>query len=237
MSDLFTPETNDQVVSSTFEELVGEGKKYKSPEDVAKAIAEKDRFILQLQNENAEARAKIGESATIEEIMTQIRSMNQPAPTPSPSLVPEPESGKLDPSKLNEIVSQMLAEKDAAQKAAANKALVERTLLEKWGADANINLNKKASELGVSIDYLKKIAHDTPSVFFNLVGLDKVSAPVPGVAPRSSVQAPPAGTGERTKSHYDRLKAANPVEYFSPKIQNQMYKDAMRLGESFFDKD
>lgn len=233
MSDLFTPAAPDQVVA-TLEALVGEDKKYKTVDDLAKAAVEKDRYIAQLQSEMAEARKEIGSKATLDEIMTKIREMTPSAP-PSPSAQPGPESEKQD---VTELVSKMLEEREQTQKVESNKSLVERTLLEKWGNDANLNLNKKASELGVTLDYLKRLSLESPKVFFNLVGLDKVQTTTPAApAPRGSVTLPPSGSGERTKSFYDNIKKANPAEYFSPKIQNQMYKDAMRLGESFFDKD
>lgn len=233
MSDLFTPAAPDQVVA-TLEALVGEDKKYKTVDDLAKAAVEKDRYIAQLQSEMAEARKEIGSKATLDEIMTKIREMTPSAP-PSPSAQPGPESEKQD---VTELVSKMLEEREQTQKIESNKSLVERTLIEKWGNDANLNLNKKASELGVTLDYLKRLSLESPKVFFNLVGLDKVQTAQPvAPAPRGSVTLPPSGSGERTKSFYDNIKKANPTEYFSPKIQNQMYKDAMRLGESFFDKD
>ena len=236
MSDLFTPAAPDQA-PATLDALVGEGKKYKTVDDLAKAAVEKDRFIDQLQAETAAMRQEIGSKATLDEIMTKIREMT-PSTPPSPQLPPGPDSEKLDQTKINELVSEMLNAREANQKTESNKAVVERTLIEKWGPDANLNLNKKALELGVTLDYLKKLSLESPKVFFNLVGLDKAQTQTPTApAPRGSVTLPPAGSGERTKTFYDNIKKANPTEYFSPKIQNQMYKDAMRLGESFFDKD
>lgn len=239
MTDIFTPvDIETQEIDNPYEALVGDGKKFKTNDDLAKAKLESDRFIKQLLSEQAELRQEVSQKATIEEIMTQIKNMSQPSQVQSPHERPQESGTGADTPDLENLVSQLFEKRTAAEKLNANKTAVHNKLTETWGADAQINLNKKANELGVSLEYLARISQESPSAFYRLVGLDaqpKNIAAVP-TAVRSTVNTPiNSGSGERTKAHYDNLKRVNPTEYFSAKIQNQMYKDAMKLGEAFYD--
>lgn len=235
MDELFKPadiQTPD--VENPLEALVGPDKKYKTVEDLAKAALEKDRFIGQLQNETAELRKEVTGKQTIDEIMTQIRSLSKPEVQPNQQpQAPE----KTDADSIAELVAKLLDQKESEKRTSGNEQLVSQTLQEKFGADAQLHLTKKAKELNVSLDYLKSVAKSAPAAFFRLIGIEENQKPhqaVPITVRPGSIQPTPQGADVRNKAHYDKIKAQNPAEYFSPKIQNQMYKDAMKLGESFF---
>lgn len=237
MSDIFQPinVTNDESVS--FEALVGEDKRFKTSDDLAKAKIESDRFIDQLKRENDELRKEVTSKATLDEIMTKIREMNAPQGQQPPVTPPaNPDNGS--PQNIESVVATLLEKRSLEDRVRSNTEVVSQTLQEKFGADAQIHLNKKAKELGVSLDYLRRIASESPKAFFTLIGVSNerpVAAPV--VAPRvlGQVHNEPVGSdGQRNKAYYDKIKAVNPAEYFSPKIQNQMYKDAMKLGDAFY---
>jgi len=49
--DVFSTQTGDQTSKTSLEELVGEGKKFKTVEDLAKGKLEADSFIAQLEGE------------------------------------------------------------------------------------------------------------------------------------------------------------------------------------------
>jgi len=203
---------------------------------LAKAKFESDNFIKQLEAEAAEMRKEVSSKQTMEEIMTQIKALGT-KPTPvEPPLAPP--TAPATPEDIEVTVAKLLERRTVEERAKSNRQVVEEKVLSKWGADAQLNINKKAKELGVTVDYLQKIALDNPNVFFTLTGLDKEpQAPAPVVAPRSRelAPAPQNQTGERTRSYYIALKQRNPTEYFSTKIRQQEMKDALALGERFFD--
>lgn len=236
MSDLFTPadiQTND--VTDPLEALVGEGKKFKTVADLAKAKLESDAFIEQLKREAAELRNEVSSKATIDEIMTQIRSLS-PKPPVEAQPNPSPANPPSNPDDLETVVLSLLDKKSKQETLTRNQQLVEQKLTEKWGADAQINLTKRANELGVDLNYLKKMAYESPNSFFELVGLNRQPAASPPlVAPRSGVNVQPPQDGvNRNQAYYTALKQKNPTEYFSPKVQNQMMKDALNQGSTFF---
>jgi hypothetical protein len=238
MADIFSPvETDDNQIDNPLEVLVGEGKKFADVSALAKAKLEADNFIKQIERENAELRAKVSSQATVDEIMTQIKTL-APRPAPVEPHNEPPKANPATPEELEQVVASLLEKRTAADRISKNRQTVEEKVLEKWGSDAQININKKAKELNVSVDYLQKVASDSPSVFFRLVGLDQTPAPVaPVVAPRSNQQISPQPTGgeKRTQAYYNGLKSRDFKTYISPKVQNQMMKDALQLGEGFFD--
>lgn len=238
MADIFAPVPVDLQETDPlkiYAEKFGDGQNIDVAK-LAKAKFESDNFIKQLEAEAQEMRKEVSSKATIDEIMTQIRTLGAKPPEVKPPQ--EPQNPPASPEELETLVAKMLERRSAEDRVKSNRQIVEEKVLAKWGADAQININKKAKELGVTVEHLQKIALDTPTVFFALTGLDKeVQAPPPLVAPRSREQAPalPNANGERTRSYYLGLKQRNPTEYFSAKVRQQEMKDALALGERFFD--
>lgn len=238
MTDIFQPVdvTNDEPV--TFEALVGEGKKFKTSDDLAKAKAESDRFIQRLQKEAEELRREVASKQTIDEVLTRVREMSNPPQVQQPPVTPPVNLDTGSNENIESVVAKLLEQRKSEDRIRSNTDAVQTVLQEKFGADAQIHLNKKAQELNVSLDYLRRIASESPKAFFSLIGVSEerqVSQPV--AAPRALGQVQPQGVnsnGTRNKSYYDSIKAKNPTEYFSSKTQNQMYKDAMTMGESFY---
>lgn len=239
MADIFAPIPLDLVDSDPlkiYATKFGDG----TTIDVAKlatAKHESDTFIDQLQRENAEMRKQVSSQATMDEIMTQIKALGPK----TPALVEphsEPPKTPATADELEVIVANLLKKRQSEDLVKSNTRLVEEKVLAKWGADAQVNINRKAKELGVSVEHLQKIALETPTVFFALTGLDKeVQTPAPIVAPRSrdSGPAPTPTGGERTAKFYADMRQRNPTEYFSKKTQQQQMKDALALGERYFD--
>lgn len=232
MSEIFTPvdvQTNDTPVPQSLEDLVGPDKKYKTPEDLAKAVHEKDRFIQRLQEENAEARQAVTRQLTIEEILTQIKSATPPV---NPSTPPEPRvPDQQQTPDVNEIVKQALNQREAENRHARNLEQVTQKLLDKFGADAQLHINKKAQELGVSVEYLQNQAKDNPNVFYRLIDIDRqtqITPPTPAPTGRQAANLPPANSGIRDLAYWQKLKAQDPKKYFSQEMILQRFKDEER---------
>ena len=239
MDNLFQPvdiQTND--ATDPYEALVGEGKKFADAKALAKAKLEADSFIEQLKREADEMRKEVSSKATIDEIMTQIRALSPRPPQVEQPQTP-PNANTATPEELETVVAKLLEKRTIEDRVKSNRQLVEEKLAEKWGADAQVNLNRKAKELGVTLESLQKMALETPTVLFAALGLNGPTTQVaPPVAPRSTQRVPEAPdviNGRRTKAFYQAMKQRNPTEYFSAKVRQQEMKDALALGESFFD--
>lgn len=93
-----TPPTD---VKEYLSELVGEGKKYKTEEDLAKAYSNADNFIETLKSEKRELEAKMEKSKTIEDVL---KAINTPESTPEPGISPEPTP--IEPAAVPEPASE-----------------------------------------------------------------------------------------------------------------------------------
>lgn len=253
MTDLFTQTNTNNPPTDTnknyFEELVGEGKKFKSQEDLARAKVESDRFIEQLKGELGGIRQELNTRLTIEQMMDKIS-------TPR-SETPNSESGSHQPSGNGEggakqiteediarLVEQRLSQADKLRTQEANLNFVRSSLEEKYGPQFATHLKEAASTLGVGEEFLNNLAKEQPKAFLKLIENETPKQPTASntnglfTPPQGRQMAPVKGftpTGDRKMSYYNDLKAKDPSTYWSPSVQNQLHQDALRLGETFFD--
>lgn len=217
--------------------LVGPTGRFKSVEELAKAKLKSDQFIEQLKAENAELRGKQSTSQTLESVMAQIKqefNSNRSDGQNNQNL--ENHENTIDDSKLKDIVTKLLSETETERTVKANREKVADALKVTWGGDAQILLNQKARELGMSLVDLRGIADRSPSAFYRLVGLDiQREAPVNAPTGTVTVNGNQKNFGvNKPKSFYDKLKATDSKTYFSTSNQRKMYEDAMKLGNAFF---
>lgn len=251
MTDLFSSTTNGDapVVDPSknyLEELVGEGKKFKSQEDLARAKLESDAFIARLQGELQGIRTELNTRLTVEQMMDKITAAKEAtnSNTNGNQPVVNGDSGakSLTEEDLTALVEDRISKIEKARIQESNLNQVRQVLTEKFGADFPSHLKQTAATLGVGEEFLNNLAKEQPKAFLALVGQEapKVSTPQPNLfTPTPSQQIPRTPsftpTGERKKSFYDDLKAKDAAAYWSPKVQNQMHQDAIKLGEVFFD--
>jgi len=221
--------------------LVGEGKKFKSVEDLARGKLESDNFIKRLLDEQKTLRDELLAAKRLEEIVDKLSQKTNSTPPNDPNHTNH--NGEDDKGKqtvdFDELVERALSKKEQERRQLSNIDEVQRTLTEAWGPAFAQKLVAEAAALGMSKEEVNSLAASNPKALYRLVGLE-------GARPtqRNDVFTPPSSnvnttgfkpnTGERTKAYYDKLKRENPSLYFSSKIQQQEYQDAMRLGDRFF---
>lgn len=265
-NDPFTPTAEPDALSNIdnrpaidpsknyLEELVGDGKKFKSVEDLARGKAEADAFIQSLLREKQELREDLNKAKTVEDLLASLKGERDTTMTNHSNNSPNhgnASSGaiggtgtdSLDLESIKQMVKQDLAKEQDAQRRRNNYENVVSTLTQAHGSQAGAYLANKAKELGVTTEYLRDLAEDKPQVLYSLLGSQQAaSAPA-----RRDVFTPPANqvntplgtskpTGEhKTLSYYQALKAKDIKTYNSPKTMVQMHKDALALGDRFFD--
>lgn len=237
MTDLFD---NDQTVEVTFDALVGEGKKFKSADDLARAKIEADRFIEQLKKEADEARTELRSRLSLEELSEQLLSRTvQPNPgTPPQEADRRQDDPPANPIDLKAELQKLLQEEKTKASREQNIAEARKALKDRFGGDYNATLRQIAEELGVSDKFLADTAATSPVAFLKLV--DSVKAPDP-----NRPLAPPQGHVDTSKqfnpqsvknnAYYQRLRKEDPKRYFSKQIQRELYEEAMRQGSKFFE--
>jgi hypothetical protein len=240
MADVFdTPQTGAQE-SSLIDELVGEGKKFATIEDLAKGKLEADSFIEQLQGENKltreqliELEGKTNKQATIAELIDVVKGSNKQ----------ETEEGNqpISDDILSKKIEEILGNKTVEQTRETNYKQANQAVLDKVNGDveaAKSYVAERAKQLGTSVEKLKALGEESPVAFRELMKLDP-STGSPGVTSLAGV-TPPQNTplvieGHKTKAYYDQLKKEiGPQKYWSDtKIQAQYLKDATALEDRF----
>lgn len=229
-----------------FEELVGDDKKFKTPQDLARAKLESDSFIERLKRENEQIRTELNARLTVEQLMDKVTASKE---TPNQPLGNQPENnGEGGAKTFNEediarIVEQRITEKERTRIQESNLNQVRQALTEKFGPDFASQLKQTADSFGVGEEFLNNLAKEQPRAFLALVDREGPKTPqntqVNLFTPSPSVQTPRTQgftpTGDRKMSYYEDLKRKDQALYWSPKVQNQMHQDAIKLGDVFFD--
>jgi hypothetical protein len=228
-----------------FAELVGDGKKFKTQQDLARSKYEADQYIEILKKRqdqiNAEYLAVQKDNmarAKLEELIDRL-SKTPNSNTYDPPEVKDDKPG-FDPNQIKSLVSQEYLEQEKNRKQADNFRMVQDKLKERYGNNYQNVLKEQLVELGISDAELNDMARKQPKVLIKTLGLD--------AAPQTEgFQAPPQSrqrtnqfghtAQERTWSWYQNLKKTDPKAYLSKEIAVQMHNDAQRLGEKFRDGD
>jgi hypothetical protein len=232
---------DENQVSPLLATLVGEDKKYKSVDDLAKAYAHADVFIEQLKSEKATTETEKREAEErAAKLEAQLEILNKLATNPKADeangtktpAVEEPKSDDID-TKIRATV-ELLSEE---QKQKTNSAQVDQVLIEKFGEPekATEYLKAKAAELGVGIKFLTDLAKTSPTAFYATVGLNTSQAKS-DPAPRSTVNTTilqGSAVKPNTYAWYQQLRKENKALYNTARIQTQMHADASKPG--FYD--
>lgn len=230
----------DNETAASLETLVGEGKKYANADELAKAYQHASTYIEQLKTENSGIREDLNKRATAEEILEQIRKgADRPSGNTeeiTPPVVKPPVS---DDDLVNRIREVTTAERER-ERIAINVTTVADALVATYGSEAKANevVRAKAAELGVSTQWLQDVAARSPKAFFVTIGISEPTQTT-NSAPKQDAnpQALAANTGGAIKpatyAFYENLRRTDSKLYWTPKVQNQMMKDAIAKGDAF----
>lgn len=238
MSDAFQDD-NSEIVPK-FEDLVGEGKRYRDNEAVAKTIVEKDAYIKRLEAEAAEAREaaktasealskRTNEADFLDRLEALSRGTQPDADPQGGREVAQPAAVKL------EDIEDLIEKREAAKNRKANLDVAVVKLQEAFGDDYKRHVQKQALALGMTTAQLTEMAGTSPQAFLRLVGVEQRHTDVIDASPpRSSIQAPLMTQNpgsEKTYSYYSKLRREKgETWYFSLPVQKEIWENAKRLG-------
>jgi len=237
------------------DKYVGEGKKYASVEDLAKAYAHAEQHIDRMKDDNGHLREEFDlfREFTTAQLLEQSKSGNE-TPTDktqneqSQSQKPDssaPPKVKDDTVDLDARIAKVLEEKDEEKKFKDNARQTEEVLIKHFGSkeDAQKAVQARAAELGVSAQWLASTAFQSPQAFFATMNIVPEQPPKSTSTPNSSsdvnaqrlAQTNP-GTQPGTYEYYQEIRRKDPRSFYSVEIQSKMMADAIRLGTDFYKK-
>ncbi len=153
------------------QELVGEGKKYQSPEDALRSVPHAQKHIETLESELASVREELSKRQTTQELIDELKSGVQ---TPAQTV----QSGELNQDNVMDLVNQTIATREANAKAESNAKSVAAKFTAQYGDKAEDTYNSIAKELNLSVKQLNELAATSPTVVLKAAGLSVAKAPV-----------------------------------------------------------
>lgn len=241
MTSLFESKPNDQMAPDNtqvkYEDYVGPDKKYKDNDAAAKAIFEKDRFIDRLKMEQDELRKELKTRLGIEEFMTELKKTGNSNREPQVPVEPPVTSpASIKPEDITKIVQQKLEEERNIASTRQNVDTVKRALAEAWGNNFGEVLESKAISLGVSKEYLAKMAEEQPNALLLLVGIndtarqparEQANNPVRSSVNTAGFLSSNKSEGQMKWDNFEKLRKENPKKYWSRQVQNEIHKIAL----------
>jgi DNA polymerase III alpha subunit (gram-positive type) len=217
------------------------GENWKDPEVLAKGKLEADGYIKTLEEQLAQMREDLKKQEYQAQVLEQLQNKAADStaaktgvPNDNGSTEAQNTTASLSEEDLKSLVEQTLTQREQQASVKQNLAQVDKALDDIFGTEALAVVQKKAQELGMSIERMQDIAAESPNAFFALIG-EKPKQPMNPMIQGSvrtegvNMQA----SAERDWSYYQKLRRENKNLYYTPKIQQQLMEDKMRLGDKF----
>lgn len=224
------------------DELVGEDKKYRSVEDLAKSRIHADEHITNIEKENAELREKVKDFQMQESLFERLKAevtkpseIEEVIPTkqeqPEEKAKSSQEDETLKDESLEEKVMQVVKNLHMQEMSSQNVKEVEAFMTETFGDKAVSILMAKAQELGVSTEFLSDVAARSPKAFKDLFGIkasDKREIPAHTPNKENIEVTREIEKGDSLSSSLARRKQIGDRDYFSPEEQRKIYERAVQ---------
>jgi len=218
------------------------GENWQNPEVLAKGKLEADSYIQQLESQLTQMREDLGKQDYAQKLLDQLQNKAADTTTANAAMSNNNNTGgtsdgntnpNLSEDDLKSLVEKTLSAREKDGLVKQNLSIVDQELEKSYGTEAKATVQKKANELGISIERMQEIAAESPNAFFSLIGEPKknFNPMVQGSVRTEGVNM--QTSTERNWAHYQNLRRSNPNEYYTPKVQQQLMEDKMRLGDSF----
>lgn len=225
------------------EDLVGEGRKFQSPEELARGKYISDVYIKQLESRLDEMREdfkKVRDDnvsrAKLEELIEDLTQRQQLASSDNQK-ANEDRQPAINPDDIKSLVSSEVQNIASAARRAENFNIVRKKLQEHFGSNYQVHVKQQVEDLGLTSEEFNEIARSNPKVLFRTLGLDAPSPrdnfqpPLPS-SQRRDTFAP--NTQKRDWDYYEDMRLKNPDLYHDRKTYVQIQKDVLEQGEDAF---
>lgn len=235
MDDLI--QEDDAVTDNYLEYLVGDDKKFKTPEDLAKGKYESDLYIKtltakmdEMRNDYTNLRNDYNSRAKLEELIDQVKAGNQKANAPDADDTKKPE---INPDDLIRLVNEQFQKNKVQELEETNYKQVQQRLKERFGSNREA-FKQHLDALDLSEEVVKQLARKNPKLVLKTLDLDNrgsgFDAPMRSNQ-RTDLFAPKAQ--KRDWDYWQKVKKDNPDYYWSAAGTNQMHEDYRSLGSDF----
>lgn len=224
------------------EDLIGEGKKYATPEKALESLPHKEALIAHLEEQVKGLSSELEKAKTLEEVLENLKkpaettATSRQEPSAAPADLYKELEAKLTSAleaKVKEAVTTTVSATDEQRLRQTNRQAVSEALQKAFGVTAPKVLADKAQELGMSIEDLALLSERSPKAvlaYFQVQGTGSGS----GSVNTEALGAGPGSIREGTNAFYNQLRKTNPKEYWKPETQKRLFADRKRLGDAFY---
>lgn len=221
---------------SYHDRLVGEGKKFKDVEALARGKWEADQTVAARERELREIRDELNKRLNMEELVNKIGKNAPSTPVhnagleshevPTPTVMP---TNVVDPNEIVNLVKNTMTQEQTKLQQEKNLNAVASQLQKVWGDDWVTKLRNAGRSLDLTETQMDVMAKTSPKALLQAVmptqtKVDNVSPP------RSTILGIPQQSQESGWSKYEKMRRENPRMYYSPQIQLQLERD-VRAGK------
>jgi hypothetical protein len=233
--------TNTAPASTFIDQVVGEGKKYSSVEELAKGQMNGDQYINQLKEELEGIRGELDKRLTAEEMVQEIKREREELKANQNAT--ENTTPQYNEEAVTDLISKTFDAREGKKVAEANINVVDAKMKELYGNDKAAQVVKdKAQAMGVSLDWLQDAAAKSPSAFFSVMGISleggKTTTPSATVSSTTNTQAVEqvhaSGIQQDTWKHFEEIRKSDPRTYWKAETQQRLFKARNEKGESFY---
>lgn len=233
--ELFSDTTTIDSEKNYLEDLVGEGKKFTSVEELARGKAESDLFIERIKAENAQLREEVNARKTMEEVLDRLNSSNGDTQNRNSDTNLEEDQGSNNvdvESLVEQALNQRLSQFEKQNTAKQNMSVVTDALRNKFGNNFQTVLKDKVAELGIGEDFATNLAETHPKAFLELVGAAQAT---PQAQSQETVRTVPRrGGSAKNYAYYEDLRRTNPDKYYSAATHSEMLEALAEQGDDFY---
>ncbi len=225
-----------------FPELVGEGKKFKDPEALAKKVLHADAHIARIEQENRQLREAQNASLTMQEFLDKMEATRTSQVDPnltntnSQNGQNPDQNNLLTKEQVDALINAKLAEINSKTKQESNFDRVVNVLTEQFGPNYSVVLRDRAKALGVGTQFLDNLAKEAPAAFFAAIGVNPEKAPEPARTPAQPLRTNPSQVNQPKKNfaHYEKIRKENFALYNSPALHREMMQALAEMGDDFY---
>lgn len=233
-----------------FEDLVGEGRKFKDEKELAKSKVLGDLYIKdivrqkdELANNYIELKAQYDAQAKLVDLVDRIGDQKRTNNDDTLNVIKNVPDNSIDLDSLDKRFEQLLSKREKVQIENENLKKSQKMLREGLGDNYVNVIRSRIDDLDLSEEDVNALAKRSPKTLARVLGIEleqKSNTPnmfqSPPVSQRRSDTFKPA-VQKRTWSYYQEQKKTNPRIFLDPKIAIQMHDDHIALGSAFEDGD
>jgi len=233
-----------------FEDLVGEGRKFKDEKELAKSKILGDLYIKdivrqkdELANSYIELKAQYDAQAKLVDLVDRIGDQKRTNNDDTLNVIKNVPDNSIDLDSLDKRFEQLLSKREKVQIENENLKKSQKMLREGLGDNYVNVIRSRIDDLDLSEEDVNALAKRSPKTLARVLGIEleqKSNTPnmfqSPPVSQRRSDTFKPA-VQKRTWSYYQEQKKTNPRIFLDPKIAIQMHDDHIALGSAFEDGD